>query len=862
MAVELCKVSLWLEALEPGKPLTFLDHHIKCGNSLLGTTPALLAQGIPDDAFTPIEGDDKKVAAALKKRNRAEREGQLSLGEAGLELPLEELAEATQKVDAHDDETAAQLREKEIRHAAVAQSAEYLEARRLADTWLGAFVANKTESLFGITTAALSRASDHLAETKLDSTVNALALEYRFFHWWIEFADVAQRGGFDTVVGNPPWERVKLQEVEFFEQHDAMIAGAKNAAERKKLIAKLPNENPQLWDAFQAALRHADGESHLLRRTGRYPLAGRGDVNTYAVFAELCRSLLALRGRAGVIVPTGIATDATTQYFFADLVGSQTLAALYGFENEAKLFPAVDHRVKFCILAMSGPAGPIASADFVFFARDVGDLSTQDRHFTLSRDDFRILNPNTLNCPTFRSRRDAEIAISVHMRIPVLAPDGAAGSGWDVSYLRMFDMAGDSALFHDDFAPDRLPLFEAKMVHQYDHRYGTYEGQSQAQAAQGILPRPSESEKADPRYQVRPRYWLKEQDVDRRLEGRAARDWQLVWRDISRSTDERTLISAVLPRVAVGHHAPLVLSRRLEATLLVANFNSFAIDWIARQKVGGTHVTFFIMNQLPVIPASRYHESATWTSVPLGDWVRRYVAELTYTSWDLEAYARALGFVGEPFRWDGDRRAQLRAELDAAYFHLYELSADDVGHVMDSFSVVHDRDTKKYGTYRTKRLVLDAYQAMASGSTFESKLAPVAGDAALTLHPADGSWGDWREISVPDATRGIAERGPGDTRMASHHPHTTNPPGASEEHTQSMSDALAGLITETGWAPEEAVNPRDLVVGVRVRHARYGEGVILGVRDSERSSVLTIRFSAGERELAFGYGVLDFNFEA
>ena len=171
-----------------------------------------------------------------------------------------------------------------------------------------------------------------------------LATFYGFFHWEIEFPQVfgGDAGGFDLVIGNPPWERVKLQEKEFFAAYPE-IAGARNAAERRRRIAALEIDDPPLFAAYQEALRKSDGESHLVRSSGRYPLCGRGDVNTYSIFAELMRALLSPEGRAGCILPLGIATDDTTKHFFGDLVDSRSLASLYGFENEEFVFPGIHH---------------------------------------------------------------------------------------------------------------------------------------------------------------------------------------------------------------------------------------------------------------------------------------------------------------------------------------------------------------------------------------------------------------------------------------------------------------------------------------------------------------------------------------
>ncbi|MGH9222511.1 MAG: Eco57I restriction-modification methylase domain-containing protein, partial [Acidimicrobiales bacterium] len=346
MAAELAKVSLWLEALQPGRPLSFLDAHIKVGNALLGTTPSLLAAGIPEEAFAALEGDDRKTVAALRKRNRTEREGQgVLFGGGGIAVGNRTLADAARAIEAAGDMSLADVALAQRRQRELERSPELRRARLLADAWCAAFVIVKRAGAPELTHAVLDRWQradlDRLAADDAYAEVERLAARFRFFHWHLEFPQVfgadgggaadgpGWTGGFSCVLGNPPWERVKLQEQEFFAARDPDIAGAPNAAARKKLIRDLSEANPALLSEFEAAKRQADGESHLIRSSGRYPLCGRGDVNTYAVFAETDHNLLGDNGRLGVILPTGIATDATTQHFFKNLVVRRNLASLY-----------------------------------------------------------------------------------------------------------------------------------------------------------------------------------------------------------------------------------------------------------------------------------------------------------------------------------------------------------------------------------------------------------------------------------------------------------------------------------------------------------------------------------------------------
>ncbi len=920
MAVELCKVSLWLEALEPGKPLTFLDHHIVVGNSLLGTTPRLLAEGLPDEAFKPMQGDDPKVVAELRRRNRQEREGQqvLVLGRSVAEL-VQPLAEAMRRLETVSGESAADLRAKETAWVELRQSGAASHAKLVADAWCTAFVMPKRRGEPVLTDGVLAQLAANPA--RVDSAVREQVArhveQYGFFHPHLAFPAIFRvpaagnepenpgagwSGGFDVVIGNPPWERVKLQEKEWFATRRPDVALAPNAAARKKLIDRLVADDPSLHRAWLVALRQADGESHLIRDGGRYPLAGRGDVNTYAVFAELMRTLIGPTGRTGVIVPSGIATDDTTKFFFRDLVERRSLASLFDFENKG-IFPAIDSRIKFCLLTLSGAQRPIEAAEFVFFAHATSDLADPERRFTLTADDFALLNPNTGTCPIFRTRRDAEITKGIYRRVPVLVNEelGDAGNPWGLSFLRMFDMANDSGLFRTreqlEAAGCRLdgnvfrrgddtylPLYEAKMVHQFDHRFGDYalllEGTASVQ-----LPQVPHERLADARYVPLPRYWVADREVDERLDDRWLGEWLLGWRDIARNTDERTVIAAIIPRTGVGHQFPLALPEASggQVACLSANLGTFVLDYVARQKVGGTHLTFFIVNQLPTIPATAYATPADWDRrSPLGDWIAKRVIELVYTARDLSAFAKDLGWVGPPFRWDPLRRSRLRAELDAAFFHLYGIDRDDADYIMDTFPIVRRSDERSHGEYATKRLVLEIYDAMAqairSGEPYATILDPPPAHVSVAHEPRSaelpGRWlstdgAQWqrgrnalerqlrpsartaraattrRQERPGEATRAVLPRSRGSVVFAT-------------EGQGSLADLTRSASEGNGWVPESAVEPAELEPGRVVRHSSLGVGTIVWVRMNGRSTSLVIRFSSGDREILFGLGKLEF----
>lgn len=742
LAVELCKVSLWMEAIEPGKPLTFLDSHIQHGNALLGTTPELMKGGVPDDAWTAIEGDDKKTATTLRRRNKKAVEGQLDLESEWSVVTAEEarrVLQAVREIEAALDSDAQGLADKEARWKALGESAALRHQRLVADAWCAAFVWPKTPGPLAEvapTNDVWWRLRDREGRPPdlLVRTVNEIAERYRFFHWHLAFPRVFERGGFDVVLGNPPWERVKLQEQEFFATRDDQIASAKNAAARKKLIAALPETNPELWREWCAASREAEGQSQFLRLSGRYPLCGTGDINTYAVFAEHNRATLGPHGRAGFIVPSGIATDDTTKDYFSAIVTASSLASLFDYRNHDGLFYDVGHRrFKFCLLTVTGTCVVTPRATLVFFAESAEHVHDPTRQFTLAPSDIALLNPNTRTCPTFRSRRDADINLAIYRRAGVLWREGEDEQNpWGLRFMAMFHMANDSGSFKTaaDLAADgwsaqgsrhvrksavALPLIEAKMVHQFDHRFGDY-ADKPAGSQDTQLPDVPIERLADPSYQPKPRYWVEGKEVDERLNDRWSRGWLLGWRDICRSTDQRTVIASLIPRTAVNDKFLLMLpggAPPRAIACLYANLCSFVLDYAARQKVGGTSLKYFTMRQLPVLAPSAYAVPASWThDTTVLDFILPRVLELTYTAHDLAPFARDCGFDGPPYRWDSERRFHLRAELDATFLLLYGLSRDDAEHVLDTFLIVRKDDEKAYGEYRTKRVTLETYDAM------------------------------------------------------------------------------------------------------------------------------------------------------
>jgi len=816
MAVELAKLSLWIAAAARGRPLSFLDHHLKVGNSLVGAPRDFLEMGIPKEAYKR-EGVPAEVVKGLSFTKKPGKTP-LALDNPPPPPPLD-----------YEEKTVQDVEKKRRLYTQWRQSEAVQKWERLADYWTAAFFLRPAPAVrlpdaqglnwlaqqAGHASLAQWENSTYLSPPTLAAIQSAKA-RHRFFHWWLEFPEVLEQGGFDVLLGNPPWEKVKLEDKQFFADKAPEVAQAENAAKRKKLIEALKEKDPALHQEYQQALLEAEATSGFLRHAGRYPLTARGDINTYPLFAELGRSLVNPRGRMGMIVPTGIATDDSNKEFFGNVVDKGQLAALLDFENREGLFPGVHRSYKFSVFVLRGGGSP-KPARLLFFATRPEHVEDPLCLFTLSPEDFALLNPNTRTCPVFRTRQDAELTKKIYRRVPVLwreaqevpnLPEGGLlpytapltpgtkvlpeENPWGVRLRQgLFNMTSDFHLFRtrEDLEAQGfrlvgnrfvrgeevyLPLYEAKMFWHYDHRFATFAGTDTRDVEPG--------EKEGPAFLPLPRYWVPREETEARLRKAGwERRWLVGFRNVARSTDERTVVVSRLPLAGVGHSAPLLLPfLGLPSLLLEANLSALVLDYVARQKVGGTNLTFHYLKQFPVLPPSAYKPPDLRFIVPR-------VLELAYTAWDLAPLAQDVWQEADeglreairaflagarlhpdappewvetpypfpPFVWDEERRARLRAELDAYYARLYGLNRKQLRYILDpkdlteeelrnilsdeeevedpldekayrkrveasrfpgeTFRVLKDKDIRRYGEYRTRRLVLGAWEGLLRG---------------------------------------------------------------------------------------------------------------------------------------------------
>ena len=822
-AVELCKVVLWIEGYCAGKPLSFLDHHIRCGNSVvgLGNDFEMLLNGVPNKAFK-VNGCSKETTKLLNDFNKqahkyyVEAYQSKQLGQAfelqgslfaqdnskfNIDGTLEAIGSAFHSISTKQGNTEADeiAKSQAIEHLKASEEVKalynaaniytYAFFREFTDNDLAAlkssdnFTSSKGNlavvSSLPYTATVFQVLEDLQAMTtqgdSYQSTLNAQLVEqatqaakdYKFFHWALEFPDIYVQGGFDVMCGNPPWAKIKIEERSWFEQEGEFeISSTKKTDEREAKIKQLQSNYPALWRKWQHALLNADRMSAFLRLSDRFKLTAQGDINLYPLFAE--HSLNLCRDRWGIIVPTGIATDDSNKQFFQHLTQENRLSALYDFENRSKIF-AIDSRFRFCLLSAQQAQPQAADVSVGFMLTELEQILDTNRVFTLQTSDFAKFNPNTKTCPIFRTSYDADLTSKIYDNSAILLQEATAqelqgtdlaateaqSNPWRISFFSMFHMSGDSALFRtfkelsshgaeqqgSNFKLEDItyvPLLEAKLFWQYNHHFAAFDNALEQRPNSIDNTAPEDLANVD--LPIKPWYWIAQGELDKKLQARPQDEckFAISFRCLARNTDSRTFITSILPsNIGIGHSAGLAYSRLSLYRLicLLAIFNSLCFDFVVRQKLSGTNISHFILKQLPVPHPDQIEDATQWQLV-------KRVAELTYFNHDMDDFAQelseqlseeqneALGerlVKQEPWVFNDKRRAQVQAEIDAIVAKLYGLNDEDVRYILDpedvvgkgcineTFRVLKESELRDLGEYRTKRLVLEAWDKLKHG---------------------------------------------------------------------------------------------------------------------------------------------------
>ena len=742
LTVELAKVSLWLHSFTVGAPLSFLDHHLRAGDSLIGV----------------------RVKDAMDELHRL---GGLFAGSA---IAGAEAATAgMQRIESMSDADVSEVRESASLFGRVEETTADL--RGLLDfvcgwRWMtagmkskekgraeGELVAALRDDAYSLLARGPGKAdrppgADAAAWTHFTSLWNdarSIADREDFLHWeaafpgvWEHWQSAHPEGGFDAVIGNPPWDRIKLQEVEWFSTRAPELALAPTAAARRKGIQRLRDAGDPLAGAFDDAKARADSLGQLVRESGDYPLLGGGDINLYSLFVERALHLLKPDGLVGLLTPSGIYADKTASEFFKSVSTSGRVGGLFDFENKKIFFRDIHASFKFCALIVGGKERRFDETRCAFFLHDTAEIDDANRCIPLAPADFARVNPNTGTAPVFRTRRDADITRRIYERHPVLV-DRSGGDerrAWPVRYVTMFHMTNDSHRFRtatqldaEGFYPVQgnrwkrgddlyLPLYQGRMIQHFDHRANSVRVNPDNTHNPYLSEPVSDAKHADPGFLPATQYWVPAFDVEPILP--QSQGWALGFRDISRPTDVRSLIASVVPWAGYGNTLPLLPGEGSSLTApvaacLVANFNSLCADFVVRQKAQRTHLNWYIVEQIPAVATGDFDRSFGNTTAR--SLVRDHVLRLTYTAHDMAPFAHDLGYDGPPFTWNDEERRHMRARLDALYFHLYGLSREDAAYVLDTFPIVRREDEKTFGSYRTRDMILAYMNALAAGDT-------------------------------------------------------------------------------------------------------------------------------------------------
>jgi hypothetical protein len=681
MAVELAKVSLWLHTFTVGAPLSFLDHHLRCGDSLFGEMVRPVEDFLSGRGSLALAAPLKAAKGSARAMAEIEDMSDADLAEVSQsEKSFGDVARATAPLAAFLDffhgvrwlDRLPKKAKKSGRGMATAAAGDPVV--NILDGALGDPVqvatgrgsaVPKAKPATGQLFGGGKPEQTELAHPTINAERHAEALEVlaraqeiaareRFFHWQVAFPGVWEdweskepKGGFDAVIGNPPWDRIKLQEVEWFATRRPDIAKQQKAADRARMVAELRKGGDPLYSDFQIAADAAESAARVARQAGYFPKLSGGDVNIYSLFVEKAFALTNRAGLVGLLVPSGIAADKGSAEFFGEIASTGRLAALFDFENRRSrygleaFFPDVDGRLKFSVFVAGGTGRRFQHTSAAFYLQAVEEAVDESRVFAMTAADFRRLNPNTRTAPVFRSRRDAGLVGKIYDKLPILNLHSGK-KVWPVRSFTMLHMKNDSRFFRTGAEMEKqgcypvplgqykkgssifLPLYEGKMIQAYDHRAASVVV-NRANLHRPGQPLPATtSQHEDPNWIPTAQYWVAEDQIPYPASFKSV----IAYKEITSPTNARTMIAAALGRVATNHKVISIIpdtfsagpemavasskvsnaigAYRDFAPLLLSTLNSFVFDFAVRQKMQGTSLSWYIVEQLPFVPTTAY----------------------------------------------------------------------------------------------------------------------------------------------------------------------------------------------------------------------------------------------------------------
>lgn len=735
MAVELARTALWLESFEEGRPLGFLDHHLQVGDALLGLMDLkLLAQGIPQDAFKALDGDEKAVCQVLTSNNRAglaQLERDFKRGQILLDFEGENPAATLSAIDALPESSLKEIAAKEARYLSFLDNARSSHLAQAADILVGAFLMPKNEqSKSSIPTStnlyfSLMRTpvdSDHTAKTE---AARSACRDARVLHWPLAFPQVFASGGFDCVLGNPPWETMSPDYKEFFSAYDPTVRFM-SPDDQKTAYASLLS-NPAITQRWEERCRELYTAVQFIKTSGRYRLfapgnLGKGDFNVYRMFVETALELTRKGGVAAQFVPEGLYNGANAAAIRSELFSRFNLTRLIGFENTKGVwFSSIHSALKFCLyIAWKGEATECLNA--AFHVNSLMRLTevTSGRMLSIPVGMIDEFSPEARAVMEFSAQEDIDICAKMYAQYPKF---GELHKGLPYRYyMREVDMGTDRNLFTE--TSEGLSVFEGRMVDAYDYRAKGYVSGRGRSADWIDFPFGSENKSIQPQWRISP------DKVPEKLDGRIEQ-YRIGFCDVASPSNSRSLVAALIPGSTIcGHKVPTITFNEgaLEDLLLwLGVANSLVMDFLVRKKVALT-MSYTIMDSLP-FPRDRQN-------LPVADAIIRRVLSLCAVGEDMNGVrddAIEKGIVPPNFLGEENQnlRAKLAAEIDALVARdIFELSKNETLYILnpanilessvgaETFKALMNRESREYGEYRTQRLVLEAWEQLEKGDIY------------------------------------------------------------------------------------------------------------------------------------------------
>ena len=749
MAVELTKVALWIETVDPGLPLGFFDAQIRCGDALLGVFDLkVLEQGIPDAAYKPLTNDDKEVAKHYAQKNKREKAEKDRIAKGFGFDRARDLMQDFEALRVMPESTVEQIEVKAARlRALTAQGASAWQLETACDLYVAAFLLPKMNGGPHAGPDGMPRRGAETVPTSgtlwewlrgvqpfgpLFGAAIDSARSARAFHWSLEFPDVMARGGFDLVLGNPPWDTMSPDYKEFFSTYDTNVRHLVPAEQKIAYEELLLNPTiAERWGQHCEALYSA---VHFIKSSGRYRLfaegnLGKGDFNVYRMFVET--ALAATRnGRVSAqFVPEGLYNGANATAIRKELFTKFQLERLAGFENTKGIwFPAIDTRMKFCFYVAwkGGQTESFPAAFRVNTADKLQDLMA-GRTLSIPVAIVEEFSPDAMAVMEFGAQSEIDVCAKMYKRYPKFGTeiDGAPYR----HYMREVDMGTDRGLFSE--GDDGLAVFEGRMIDAYDYRAKGYVSGRGRAAVWDDLPFGSPNKRIQPQWRILP------QNIPDKLAGRIDR-YRIGFGDVASPTNQRSLIAALLPAGSVsGHKVPTIefVDGGNEYVLFwLGVANSFAMDYLVRKKVSLT-MSYTIMDTLPFPRDCR--------QTPAAIEIARRACALCAVGPDMQAFREAAVGAGilssvEDVVEDPDRRAVLTAEIDVLVAReIYGLGRDEMRYILDpanilgedcgieTFKALRNYEQREFNEFRTKRLVLEAWKRMEAGQPSETPSTPV-----------------------------------------------------------------------------------------------------------------------------------------